>query len=78
MPSSDGEDEFDEGLRDLVPRGYIKADCVMAAGRAAGPVFISHRRPAPSRRPPARDLCPDTGKARLGYDRAASGRDLSP
>ena len=31
MPSSDGEDEFDEGLRDLVPRVYIKADCVMAA-----------------------------------------------
>ena len=26
--------------------------------------------PGPARRPPARDLCPDTGRARLGYDRA--------
>ena len=50
------------GTAHLLPR--------LLRGRAAGPVFISHRRPAPSRRPPARDLCPDTGKARLGYDRA--------
>ena len=47
------------GTAHLLPR--------LLRGRAAGPVFISHRRPAPSRRPPARDLCPDTGKARLGY-----------
>lgn len=39
-------------------------------GRSAGPVFLSHRRPAPARRPPAADLCPQTGRARLGYDRA--------
>src|SRR6266536_3065135 len=34
-----------------------------------------HRGPRPGRptcqgRPPARDICPDTGRARLGYDRA--------
>jgi hypothetical protein len=39
-------------------------------GRTRGPVFISDRRPGPGRRPAARDLCPTTGRARLGYDRA--------
>jgi len=39
-------------------------------GRSSGPVFLSERRPGPARRPPAGDLCPDTGRARLGYDRA--------
>jgi integrase len=39
-------------------------------GRTRGPVFLSHRRPVPARRPPTRDICPDTGRARLGYDRA--------
>jgi hypothetical protein len=39
-------------------------------GRQAGPVFLSGRRPGPARRPAARDLCPATGPARLGYDRA--------
>lgn len=37
--------------------------------RTRGPVFVSERRPGPARRPAARDLCPATGKARLGYDR---------
>ncbi len=50
------------GTAHLLPR--------LLRGRHHGPVFISHRRPAPSRLPPARDLCPDTGKARLGYDRS--------
>jgi len=33
-------------------------------------VFLSERRPDPARRPKAKDLCPRTGRARLGYDRA--------
>jgi hypothetical protein len=40
------------------------------AGRTRGPVFLTHRRPGPARRPAAKDLCPETGRARLGYDRA--------
>jgi integrase len=39
-------------------------------GRPAGPVFLSERRPGPARRAAAKDLCPATGRARLGYDRA--------
>ncbi len=39
-------------------------------GRQAGPVFLSERRPGPACRPAAGDLCPVTGRARLGYDRA--------
>lgn len=48
----------------LLPR-YLK-------GREAGPLFCSERRPGPARRTatPSRDLCPDTGRMRLGYDRA--------
>ena len=30
----------------------------------------SERRPGPASRPAAKDLCPATGRARLGYDRA--------
>lgn len=41
-------------------------------GRAAGPLFLSDRRPGPSGRSSTsnRDLCPETGRSRLGYDRA--------
>jgi hypothetical protein len=38
--------------------------------RTRGPLFLSDRRPAPARRPPAADLCPDTGRRRLSYERA--------
>ncbi|MEU6743742.1 tyrosine-type recombinase/integrase [Streptosporangium sandarakinum] len=38
--------------------------------RTHGPVFLSERRPVPARRPVAADICPHTGRARLGYDRA--------
>jgi integrase len=38
--------------------------------RTRGPLFLSERRPGPARRPAAKDLCPHTGRARLGYDRA--------
>ena len=50
------------GTAHLLPR--------LIRGRQAGPVFLSGRRPGPARRPAARDLCPATGRARLGYDRA--------
>ncbi len=50
------------GTAHLLPR--------LLHGRTRGPVFLSQRRPGPTRRPAAKDLCPDTGRARLGYDRA--------
>ena len=50
------------GTAHLLPR--------LIRGRRAGPVFGSGRRPGPASRPAARDLCPATGRARLGYDRA--------
>lgn len=53
---------WSSGTAHLLPR--------LIRGRASGPVFISHRQPGPARRPAAQDLCPDTGRARLGYDRA--------
>ena len=44
----------------------------LIAGRDRGPVFLSEHRPGPHRRATTDpgDLCPDTGRARLGYDRA--------
>ncbi len=53
---------WSSGTAHLLPR--------LVRGRTRGPVFLSHRRPGPARRPAAQDLCPDTGNARLGYDRA--------
>jgi site-specific recombinase XerD len=63
--SKGGDTEYvywTSGTAHLLPR--------LIRGRDAGPVFLSERRPVPSRRPPARDICPHTGRARLGYDRA--------
>ncbi|MFC7527369.1 DUF6596 domain-containing protein [Actinoplanes sp. GCM10030250] len=40
----------------------------LIGNRTRGPLFLSDRRP--SRRPPAADLCPDTGRRRLSYERA--------
>jgi hypothetical protein len=54
----------------------------LIAGRTRGPLFLSDRRPAPARRPRPEDLCPDTGRRRLSYERAeylfkqATGRTL--
>jgi integrase len=44
----------------------------LIAGRERGPLFLSEYRPGPHRRSTTdpRDLCPETGRARLGYDRA--------
>lgn len=41
-------------------------------GRHTGPLFCSERRPGPTRRAttPNRDICPETRRIRLGYDRA--------
>ena len=54
--------EISSGTAHLLPR--------LIRGRQAGPVFGSGRRPGPARRPATQDLCPATGRARLGYDRA--------
>jgi len=40
-------------------------------GRRRGPLFLTDIAPAPSRRPAQADLCPETGRARLSYRRAA-------
>jgi predicted RNA polymerase sigma factor len=38
--------------------------------RTRGPLFLSERRPGPARRPAPADLCPETGRRRLSYERA--------
>ncbi|MFD9301789.1 DUF6596 domain-containing protein [Streptomyces sp. NPDC060048] len=43
---------------------------LLLADRTRGPVFLSDRRPGPARTPAAADLCPDTGRRRLSYERA--------
>jgi integrase len=55
------------GTAHLLPRLLRLPD---GSARSSGPVFLSHRRPVPARRPGPRDVCPHTGRARLGYDRA--------
>jgi integrase len=55
------------GTAHLLPRLLRLPD---GSTRTSGPLFLSHRRPGPTRRPAATDLCPHTGRARLGYDRA--------
>ncbi|WP_232295502.1 site-specific integrase [Parafrankia sp. EUN1f] len=51
------------GTAHLLPR--------LIAGRERGSLLLSASRPGPHRRAtPPRDLCPETGRARLGYDRA--------
>ncbi|GHC51671.1 sigma-70 family RNA polymerase sigma factor [Streptomyces flavofungini] len=42
----------------------------LLSGRTRGPLFLADRRPAPARMPAAADLCPDTGRRRLSYERA--------
>ena len=53
---------FQSGSARLLPR--------VIGDRRAGPIFLSDRRPAPSRVPAADDLCPVTGRGRLSYERA--------
>ncbi|WP_433685442.1 tyrosine-type recombinase/integrase [Nocardia sp. CA-119907] len=56
---------WDAGTARLLPR--------LIRGRTHGPVFVTHRRPGPGKYLADRDICPDTGLARLSYDQA---RDL--
>ncbi|MEU5974267.1 sigma-70 family RNA polymerase sigma factor [Streptomyces sp. NPDC047315] len=43
----------------------------LIAGRRGGPLFLTDRRPGPARRrASAADVCPDSGRARLSYERA--------
>ncbi|MBE3014891.1 site-specific integrase [Microbispora sp. NEAU-D428] len=58
---------WDSGTAHLLPRLLRLPD---GSTRTYGPVFLSERRPVPARRPAAGDICPHTGRARLGYDRA--------
>ncbi|MEU3169583.1 site-specific integrase [Streptosporangium sp. NPDC006930] len=52
---------WDRGTAHLLPRLLRLPD---GSTRTHGPLFLSERRPA------AADICPHTGRARLGYDRA--------
>jgi integrase len=65
-----GDTEFvywDTGTAHLLPRLLRLPD---GTSRTSGPLFLASRRPVPARRPAPRDVCPHTGRARLGYDRA--------
>jgi integrase len=42
----------------------------LLGGRTRGPVFLADRRPGPGRMPTSADLCPETGRRRLSYERA--------
>lgn len=53
---------WDAGTARLLPR--------LIGDRTRGPLFVTHRRPGPGKKVDARDLCPDTGLARLGYGQA--------
>ncbi|MFD8527782.1 hypothetical protein ACFV0L_10265 [Streptosporangium canum] len=58
---------LDSGTARLLPRLLRLPD---DSSRTHGPIFLAERRPVPARRPAAADICPHTGRARLGYDRA--------
>ncbi len=53
---------WDAGTARLLPR--------LLKGRTRGPVFVTHRRPGPGKVLAPRDMCPDTGLARLSYGQA--------
>lgn len=53
---------WDAGTARLLPR--------LLKGRARGPVFVTHRRSGPGKVVSSRDVCPDTGPARLSYGQA--------
>ncbi|GAA2168022.1 tyrosine-type recombinase/integrase [Actinomadura napierensis] len=62
---------WDTGTAHLLPRLLRLPDGHPdGPSRTHGPVFLAERRPVPARRPAAADICPHTGHARLGYDRA--------
>lgn len=53
---------WDIGTARLLPR--------LLRGRTRGPVFGTHRKPGPGKAVGPRDVCPDTGVARLSYGQA--------
>ncbi|MER7517763.1 site-specific integrase [Streptomyces sp. NPDC126499] len=53
---------WDAGTARLLPR--------LLKDRTRGPVFVAHRKPGPGKIVSARDVCPDTGFARLSYGQA--------
>ncbi|CAL2074280.1 conserved protein of unknown function [Streptomyces murinus] len=53
---------WDAGTARLLPR--------LLKGRTRGPVFVTHRRPGPGKVVSPRDVCPDTGLARLSHGQA--------
>ena len=53
---------WDAGTARLLPR--------LLKGRTRGPVFVTARRPGPGKAVGPRDVCPDTGAARLSYGQA--------
>ena len=68
--SKGGETEWvywGSGTAHLLPRLLRLSD---GTSRTSGPLFLSSRRPGSARRPGSVDICPHTGRARLGYDRA--------
>ncbi|HEY1175158.1 MAG TPA: site-specific integrase, partial [Phytomonospora sp.] len=42
----------------------------LIGGRSRGPLFLADRRPGPGRMPAPGDLCPETGRGRLSYERS--------
>nr|WP_248965978.1 sigma-70 family RNA polymerase sigma factor [Sphaerisporangium perillae] len=54
--------QWRSGTAELIPQ--------LIAGRRRGPLFLSDRRPGPGRPPAPGDLCPETGRRRLSYERA--------
>jgi site-specific recombinase XerD len=59
---------WDAGTARFLPR--------LLKGRTRGPVFITHRRPGPGKVLTPRDVCPDTGCARLSYGQARALLDI--
>jgi hypothetical protein len=55
---------WDAGTARQLPR--------LLKGRIRGPVFVTHRRPGPGKVVSPRDVCPDTGLARLSYGQACA------
>jgi len=55
---------FQTGSARLLPR--------VIGGRTRGPLFLADRPPVPARAPATVDRCPETGRARLSYRRAAA------
>lgn len=55
---------WDAGTARLLPR--------LLDGRTKGPVFLTDRRPSPGHARAPRDIDPDSGRARLSYDRASA------